>query len=139
MADAFSLGSIAFDAEGWDFRADFGEAPTDFAALLAFVGRLAVTVAFFFAGFGAAFLTLFLVTAFFEDIAFGLFTVAFFLAVLLFFVEAVFFALTPFLALTFLDRALFTAVLFFLALFFAIPRPPLRSSPWHVGGKAASI
>jgi hypothetical protein len=22
---------------------------------------------------------------------------------------------------------------------FAIPRPPLRSSTWHVGGKAASI
>jgi hypothetical protein len=38
-----------------------------------------------------------------------------------------------------LDRALFPAVLFFFALFFAIPRPPLRSSPWYVGGKAASI
>ena len=94
---------------------------------------------FFFADFGAAFLAVFLAAALLDDIAFNFFAGLLFLAVLIFLTAVDFFGLAAFLVATFLDRALFPAVRFFFTLFFAIPRPPLRSSPWYVGGKAASI
>ena len=42
-------------------------------------------------------------------------------------------------ATVFFGRVALAAGRFFFTIFFAIPRPPLRSSTWHVGGKAASI
>ena len=82
---------------------------------------------------------LFFVTAFLDDVIFGFFAAALFFAVLPLFAAMAFLDFAVFFGATFLDRALLTTVLFFFVLFFAIPRPPLKSSPWYVGGKAASI
>ncbi len=120
---------------GLGFVAGFTALGADFV----FEGRLAVAAACFLATFFAGFLTVFLAT--FLAVGFlpaGLRDVAFF-TFAGFFAFTVFFGLPAFFATLLFGRATFAAALFFVTRFFAIPRPPLRPSAWHVGGKAASI
>ena len=114
----------------------FGAGFEAFVAVLALETRTAFAGACFLTLFLAVFLTGFLGVAFgraaFFDFT-GFFAVAAFLAF------TTFFSLLAFFAAVFFGRAAFTAERFFFMIVFAIPRPPLRSSTWHVGGKAASI
>lgn len=123
------MGAIGFAIPVLGFGAVLCEVLTDLAAGFALVGRRGFVVVFCIAAFGATFLTLFLATTFLGDAFFVFFAVTTFLAVPAFFPATTFFVFPPFFVATFFGRTAFATLPFFFTLFFAIPRPPLRSSP----------